>query len=241
MLFRSSCSHRLKLEFPSKCTVKRTFTQHRVLHDFTGRVYGGLSGFRLPGDRVRVRRVEGAGILLEPMVTDIKAWFAELDRLAGVPLKPGERHWSISDRLCRESKASGNLVQDAWFGTLAVESGTAANVLQSDDIYDQVPISPCGGCRTEVRPTGNLNGYSILSFLILYRNDLNVIPNSWAALVLLYRVCSSALTIASRSISSSASPSFSPGATLFCIGASVVDVFGRNCKSRVSIVPPTRF
>jgi antitoxin VapB len=40
--------------------------------------------FRLPGDRVRVRRVE-RGILLEPMVTDIDAWFAELDRFADVP------------------------------------------------------------------------------------------------------------------------------------------------------------
>ena len=40
--------------------------------------------FRLPGDRVRVRRVEG-GILLEPMVQDIKSWFAELDRFAKVP------------------------------------------------------------------------------------------------------------------------------------------------------------
>jgi antitoxin VapB len=40
--------------------------------------------FRLPGDRVRVRRVED-GILLEPMVTDIDAWFVELDRFADVP------------------------------------------------------------------------------------------------------------------------------------------------------------
>jgi antitoxin VapB len=40
--------------------------------------------FRLPGGRVRVRRVEG-GILLEPMATDIDAWFAELDRFADVP------------------------------------------------------------------------------------------------------------------------------------------------------------
>ena len=40
--------------------------------------------FRLPGDRVRVRRVAG-GILLEPITTDIDAWFAELDRFADVP------------------------------------------------------------------------------------------------------------------------------------------------------------
>jgi antitoxin VapB len=40
--------------------------------------------FRMPGDRVRVRRVD-RGILLEPIVTDIDEWFAELDRFADVP------------------------------------------------------------------------------------------------------------------------------------------------------------
>ncbi len=47
--------------------------------------------FRLPGDRVRVRRVEG-GILLEPIVTDLDAWFAELDRFHDVPLMEDGRH-----------------------------------------------------------------------------------------------------------------------------------------------------
>ena len=46
--------------------------------------------YRLPGDRVRVRRVEG-GILLEPMVVDIDAWFAELDRFADIPFMPEGR------------------------------------------------------------------------------------------------------------------------------------------------------
>jgi len=47
--------------------------------------------FRLPGDRVRVKRVEG-GILLESMVTDIDAWFAELDRFTDVPyMEDGRR------------------------------------------------------------------------------------------------------------------------------------------------------
>jgi len=36
--------------------------------------------FRFEGDQVRVRRV-GEGVLLEPLITDIKGWFAELDRL----------------------------------------------------------------------------------------------------------------------------------------------------------------
>ncbi len=47
--------------------------------------------FRLPGDRVRVRRLEN-GILLEPVVTDIDTWFAELDRFADVPfMEDGRR------------------------------------------------------------------------------------------------------------------------------------------------------
>jgi antitoxin VapB len=41
--------------------------------------------FRLPGDRVRVRRV-GSGVLLEPIVTDLDEWFAALDRYRDVPL-----------------------------------------------------------------------------------------------------------------------------------------------------------
>ena len=47
--------------------------------------------FRLPGDRVRVRRV-GRGILLEPIGTDLDGWFAELDRFADVPfMEEGRR------------------------------------------------------------------------------------------------------------------------------------------------------
>jgi antitoxin VapB len=46
--------------------------------------------FRLPGDRVRIRRVE-LGILLEPLITGIDAWFAELDRFADVPFMEESR------------------------------------------------------------------------------------------------------------------------------------------------------
>lgn len=38
-------------------------------------------------------------------------------------VQPGDRHWSIFERLCDQSKAGGNLVQDAWFAALAIESG----------------------------------------------------------------------------------------------------------------------
>lgn len=46
--------------------------------------------FRLPGDRARRRRIE-RGILLEPIMSDIDAWFA-LDRFADVPfMEEGRR------------------------------------------------------------------------------------------------------------------------------------------------------
>ncbi len=36
---------------------------------------------------------------------------------------PGPRHWSIFCRLCREVRAEGNIVPDAYFAALAIESG----------------------------------------------------------------------------------------------------------------------
>lgn len=38
-------------------------------------------------------------------------------------LAPRDRHWSIFETLCRKSRATGNLLQDAWFAALALESG----------------------------------------------------------------------------------------------------------------------
>jgi predicted nucleic acid-binding protein len=38
-------------------------------------------------------------------------------------IQPGARHWGIFAGLCRRARASGNLVPDAWFAALAIESG----------------------------------------------------------------------------------------------------------------------
>jgi hypothetical protein len=38
-------------------------------------------------------------------------------------VQPGTHHWSIFADLCRKSRATGNLVQDAWLAALAIESG----------------------------------------------------------------------------------------------------------------------
>ena len=38
-------------------------------------------------------------------------------------VQPGARHWSIFQDLCQRANVTGNLVQDAWFAALAIESG----------------------------------------------------------------------------------------------------------------------
>ncbi|MCS6303491.1 MAG: hypothetical protein H8K07_07485 [Nitrospira sp.] len=40
-------------------------------------------------------------------------------------IAPGERHWEIFQRLCREANAKGNLVADAYLAALAFETGAA--------------------------------------------------------------------------------------------------------------------
>jgi toxin-antitoxin system PIN domain toxin len=38
-------------------------------------------------------------------------------------IQPGPRHWSIFEDLCQRADARGNLITDAWFAALAIESG----------------------------------------------------------------------------------------------------------------------
>ncbi len=38
-------------------------------------------------------------------------------------IQPGLRHWAVFRELCGGARAHGNLVQDAWFAALAIESG----------------------------------------------------------------------------------------------------------------------
>ena len=53
--------------------------------------------------------------------------FAYTDALRAHPLcrliRPGERHWAVFRSLCMQANAKGNLVADAWYAALAIESG----------------------------------------------------------------------------------------------------------------------
>lgn len=46
--------------------------------------------FRFPGTEVRITR-QGRGVLLEPVVSNVDDWFADLDRFAGEPFMPEGR------------------------------------------------------------------------------------------------------------------------------------------------------
>jgi toxin-antitoxin system PIN domain toxin len=55
-----------------------------------------------------------------------------LDRPNCVTVKPGPRHWSIFSTLCRAVGARGNLVSDAYYAALAIESGSEWVTLDRD-------------------------------------------------------------------------------------------------------------
>jgi toxin-antitoxin system PIN domain toxin len=76
-----------------------------------------LSGF--------IRVVTHPRIFDPPTPLDAAFEFAEVVRTRPncIALHPGARHWGILERLCRETRAKGNLVADAYLAALAIESG----------------------------------------------------------------------------------------------------------------------
>ena len=73
-----------------------------------------------------LRVVTHPRIFTPPTPLDAAVAFVEALRSRSncVPVAPGPRHWEIFLRLCRESGATGNLVQDAYLAALAVETGS---------------------------------------------------------------------------------------------------------------------
>jgi len=72
-----------------------------------------------------VRVVTRPRIFVPPTPLEEALAFANLlvDQPHCQVIQPGARHWGIFAGLCRRARASGNLVPDAWFAALAIESG----------------------------------------------------------------------------------------------------------------------
>ena len=72
-----------------------------------------------------IRLSTHAGIYVRPSQLSEAVGFCEAV-LGGTNcsiVQPGDRHWRIFADLCRQARVTGNLVQDAWFAALAMESG----------------------------------------------------------------------------------------------------------------------
>jgi len=59
-----------------------------------------------------------------PLETALAFSSALRDHPHAIPVVPGPQHWPIFARLCAVAGARGNLVADAYFAALAIESGT---------------------------------------------------------------------------------------------------------------------
>ena len=81
-----------------------------------------------------IRVLTSPRIFAQPSTTEEAIGFCDLLMVQShcVVVQPGAQHWHIFSRLCREVNASGNLVPDAWFAALAMESGCEWITLDRD-------------------------------------------------------------------------------------------------------------
>lgn len=90
-----------------------------------------LSGF--------LRIVTHPRAMRRPASTETALAFADTlrEQPNTVTLSPGPRHWGIFARLCREARATGNLVPDAYLAALAIEHG--AELITTDRGFARFP------------------------------------------------------------------------------------------------------
>ncbi len=111
-------------------------TDHALCRSWLDGVVNGASRYAIsPQVLSGVARVTTQPrIFREPSSLDEALGFANL--LLGQPhcvvVQPGEAHWGIFTRLCRDADARGNLVPDAWFAALAIEAGCEWVTLDRD-------------------------------------------------------------------------------------------------------------
>lgn len=86
-----------------------------------------------------VRVVTHPRIFIDPTPLEGALAFADTVRHQpnAVIVAPGPRYWEVFDRLCRAAGARGNIVADASFAALAIESGS--DWITTDRDYARFP------------------------------------------------------------------------------------------------------
>lgn len=115
---------------------RRDAPDHATCHRWLSGVVTGAARFGIsPQVLAGVMRV-----VTHPKVFVNPSDTAEAARFCNVLLQqrhckvivPGDRHWALFLRLIGASRASGNLVSDAWYAALAIESGCEWITLDRD-------------------------------------------------------------------------------------------------------------
>jgi toxin-antitoxin system PIN domain toxin len=109
---------------------------HEMCRSWLGNVVNGQARYGMSphvlGSVIRV--TTHPKVFMKPSSLDDVLRFCNI--LLGQPhcavIQPGSRHWEIFTRLCIEADARGNLVPDAWFAALAIESGCEWITLDRD-------------------------------------------------------------------------------------------------------------
>lgn len=98
---------------------------HKEARDWLEGVVSGASAFGVSPQVLSgmVRISTHPKIYQKPSALDLALKYATtlLNHPRAVIVTPGNQHWSLFEDLCRKSKATGNLVQDAWLAALAIE------------------------------------------------------------------------------------------------------------------------
>jgi len=115
--------------------------RHAEHKTFVETLLGGIEPFGLSTQVMSgfLRVVTHPRIFDPPTPLSIALQFAEsiIGHPHALPVSPGERHWEIFVDLCRKVDARGNLVPDAYFAALAIESGNVW--VTTDRDYSRFP------------------------------------------------------------------------------------------------------
>ncbi|HEX9368297.1 MAG TPA: type II toxin-antitoxin system VapC family toxin [Vicinamibacterales bacterium] len=112
-------------------------SQHELCRDWLRRTIAGDQAFALSELVLSsvIRIVTHARIFDPPSTIDEALAFANdlRGQERAVILAPGGRHWDVFSRLIREAGARANLVTDAYFAAIAIESG--CELISTDGDY----------------------------------------------------------------------------------------------------------
>lgn len=111
-------------------------SDHQLCHSWLQSVINGESRYGMSTQVLSgvVRVATHPKVFVQPSAINEVLEFCELimSQPNCVLIQPGSRHWDIFSRLCKEANALGNLVPEAWYAALAIESGCEWITLDRD-------------------------------------------------------------------------------------------------------------